>query len=335
MASFYAVFYISQAVPIFFIIYGITTSISISKKTDKSFWRIFNKDYFLKKAKRYYVPFLPFCILSIVYTHTIHYNAFDIIVFSKEIFLSLLGIFPPHGGPGDYFVSDLIQLIVLAPVLYITFRKSPVIFLIVAILTNIVFELIAPYFPDYEYMYRRCVIRYLSAIALGLYISEDYLKNNFVNLREKKHCFVIPLFLFSFFCLIHFNGSSIPFFRSEWGTQNVLSFFYPLVIVVILLNHYKYLFKIVNKTLIELIQTIGKASYHIFTFQIAYFVFISSHIHKLLILGKNVLPLTMLVSIMIVANLIFTIFFGYLFYKVEPYLFNQLERSKKILIQIV
>jgi peptidoglycan/LPS O-acetylase OafA/YrhL len=321
--SFYGIWYIGQAVPIFFIIFGITTSISLNKIANKSFRGILSKKYLIEKAERYYLPFLPLCLLSILFTHIIHYSDFSIVTFFTDLFLSLLGKFPPYGGPGDYFVSDLIQLLVIAPVLYFANRKNPAMCLIGSVFINIAFELIAPYFPDYDYMYRRCAIRYLGAVALGLYISEDFLRSGYVSFRKKKYYFIIPLFIFSMVYLLMFNGTATPFFRPEWETQNILSFFYPLTIVIFLLNYYKYFFRIMNKRVIALIQTIGKASYHIFTFQIAYFVYVSPFAHGLINSGKNLLPVTILELMMIAVALIFTIAVGFLFYRLEQFFLNQ------------
>lgn len=319
------VWYIAQAVPVFFIIYGITTAISLNREQDKSLTSIFNKDYFIRKAIRYYLPFLPLCIITIVSINIFYYNTFDVSILLHDVFLSFLGKFPPYGGTGDYFISDLIQLMIVAPILYVAFKRRPSLFLIVAIVANVLFELIAPSFSNYDFMYRRCIMRYLGAVALGVYLSEDFLKNNIVNIFEKKNVFTIPFFIFSFAYLLYFKESSISFMRPEWGTENVLSFFYPLGIVIVLLNYYNALRKVANRA-IEFIRTIGIASYHIFVVQIPYFAFIGPYMYKYLNQGNRVQPSLTSEYLIIIFNIIILLGCGVVYYYAESYLSNKLKR---------
>lgn len=320
LSRFYSGLTISQAVPVFFIIFAITTTISLQKNDFKTFFDLFSKDQIKRKMRRYLYPFLLISMISIFITYFVHFRNFDLISIFIDFCLSFIGVFPPSGGPGDYFVSDLIQLIIVAPVVYYCMKKSPQKFLVFFLFMNLLFELVAPTFPLYDMMYRRCIFRYLGLIALGFYISDDFLKNMYIDLKEKKYRWMIPLSAFSFLYLIYFNANSFYLFRPEWITQNILSFFYPVLLVILILNYYTKISRKIGKKIITPFLLLGRASYHIFVVQIFYFVYISPSIIQNL--QPYNLPFIWSACFIVIAGLATPILFGLAFFKYDNSIFN-------------
>src|SRR5690606_15348994 len=110
-----------------------------------------------------------------------------------------------------------------------------------------------------DILYRRCIFRYIGLVALGLYISDDFLKNKFIDLKEKKYRILLPLSVFSFFYLIFFNGTPFFLFRPEWTTQNILSFFYTVTLVILLINNFTFLSGKIGKKITNIFFCFGRA----------------------------------------------------------------------------
>jgi hypothetical protein len=138
---------------------------------------------------------------------------------------------------------------------------------------NFAFELIAPHvlYSGESYAYKACILRYLFAIALGMWVAKD------PDLFSKRNKIVLLVAPFSVSYLVISDLLSypsgaylgiIPFFFPEWYTQNVLSFFYPTLLILLGI---KYLPKMSTTRFISALRTAGKTSYEIFLIQIAYF----------------------------------------------------------------
>ncbi len=300
LGTIHAQLYIWQAVPVFFIISGITLVISSSQKSHMTF-----KDFYIQnlisRIKRIVLPFLVIFVISLAYG-----------IYTHKAYIGVLNIigYLPVSGDGNYFVTILLQYIILAPIIVRVFNKHPYVTIIGLFAVDLSFELIAPYIPVFTsvpYLYSGCILRYTSAIALGMYAGNEYLKNKSVNIKNP---FILTGFAISlvFLVALSFFHFRIPMFRPEWAVQSIISFFYPAIAVILLLN-WNY------ETKISVLQTIGKASYHIFLVQIIFFGFGLS-LQKLI----PTQSFALLGIPAIIGNLIITVLIGYLFYRAEVYI---------------
>lgn len=212
--------------------------------------------------------FYPFCaFLLIEYTILFFANNYTASVSSftgitPEVLLSFyklqnIFLFALCGGdgPGSYFLPVLVQVIVIIPILYVIGKRNVNLMLIGALATNIAFEIyvIITEMPDSTY--RLLSIRYLFAMALGMGLALG---------MDKRWITVGGLISFIYIFAVNYLKLP-PLGQPAWGSQNVFSFIWPLVLVIIALDM---LPKIRN---ILLLQEIGKASYHIFLVQVIYF----------------------------------------------------------------
>lgn len=301
-------FHISQAVPILFILLGLTSGIYFAKKEAKS-QKIYNREYLFNRFKRIIIPFFLIFIISLIAGITLlgdYYIGW----------LSLLG-YLPIPGPGNYFFSILLQFIFIAPLLFIIYKKSPKFMLIILFLCDIIFQLISPFiliFNEIPYLYSACILRYFSAISLGLYIHDELLNYSYIDIYSKRNLFILlylPISIVYLF-LSNFIGQPFPLFSDKWGFQNVISFFYPLILVIIVLNIRAFKFEN-DRIFFKIFILIGQASYHIFLIQMIFFSFNLSFVN--LFLNLNIFN-NFLMQILIgtLTNIIITITLGILFY---------------------
>ncbi|MHC1681701.1 MAG: acyltransferase family protein [Clostridiaceae bacterium] len=291
-----AEFHIWQAVPVFMILMGLTSYLSFSNKV-LNLKNLYSTEYFIKRFKRIVLPFVIIFLLSF----------FLGLVQGKVSFnkLTILGYLPVT-GPGNYYITILFQFIFLFPIMFYIIKRYPNLGLLLMFLINLTFELISPhilFFKTNIYYYNSSIFRYLFAIALGIWIGnkKTYSKN------EK--LFISLGFIFSTVYLIlsvFFNFKFI-YFIPVWRTQNLLSFFYPLIIVLLGI---KFLPPKSNNILAKLLAFLGKASYHIFLFQILFFSLIAPYLNSLYVCS-NFLFAKLLI------NLIITLTCGSIFFKTK------------------
>lgn len=315
-------FHIYQAVPMFMFITGITVMITFSKTsaytTIKDFY---NKKYFGKKVTRIVYPFLMIFLASLIYG-----------LWNHDYYLGLLSLigYLPVTGPGNYYITILLEFVIIAPLLAYFYKKYPKLLLICMVLLDFGFQLIAPYIGllnGYSYLYSACILRYFSVIALGMFVTDEFLTNGYVNLKNKKYRLIMLALPISVLYIITglFVKQPIPLFKPEWGTQNIISYAYTFIITVLLLN--LDITRFTDNIIYRFITLIGKASYHIFLVQILFF---GSNLTFVNFVTKN--NELLMGGPAILLNLITTITLGILFYRLEPSISTSIDNNIKSII---
>lgn len=193
-------------------------------KSHSTLCELYSISYFKNRFERIVWPailiFIFSSILSYVQTHNILLKP-----------LNLIG-YLPFSGPRNYFITIILTFIFIFPLFYRIFLYNPTIMLIVAFGVNIIFQLLAPYiFEENIYLYSSSIIRYLS-IALGLWLVKDY------RITSKRNFFIIFGAIGSIIYLYNysFHSYQFPLLHSAASFQNIFSFFYPTLIVLVILN---------------------------------------------------------------------------------------------------
>lgn len=262
LVGMHADLHIWQAVPVFFIMMGITSHLSFSKKgKDSNIKSLYSNDYIFGKLGRFLLPFLPICVIDLVAAIFMGRLDGQMVI----VPLAFVGVLPV-GLPGGYFVTLLLQFVILAPVIYMSMKRYPVATLVSLFLLDLAFELLAPSMPYSLYYYS--FARFLFAAGLGFYVAGELLNKQRLDLQSRSNAVLLVLAFVSMVYLALFHGSYFPYFRPEWRNMNVLSFFYPLMLVVLLFTYYD---SISRFTPTKLIRKLGAASYHIFLVQMVYF----------------------------------------------------------------
>lgn len=238
------------------ILLGFTSVKSFEKK---GFYKLknFAKSYVIDRFQRIVLP----VIIIFLFSSGLAYLKSNLI-FRK---LNLIG-YLPFTGPGNYFISIILQFIIMFPILFKLYKYSPTLLLILGFGVDLTFQLVAPkmtLFMIETYYYSASILRYLSAITLGMWIAQDNYSFKKVNWFIWIGVIGSTIYLFVSFT----KGYVFPFFLQNWGTQNLFSFFYPLLIVIMTLNLWPNNNSLTNR----IISKIARLSFHIFLIQILYF----------------------------------------------------------------
>lgn len=314
-----AQFHIRQAVPVFFIIMGITSTISFLKTRKTTLAHIYSLQYFVGRFWRIMFPFSIAFVISLAYAIW-HGGGYYV---GWQWIIGLL----PVSGPGNYFVTILIQYIFVAPLIFLFYEKSPKLAIGALFAIDIIFQISAPHIQIFKsdlYLYSACIFRYFSALALGFYIAKEFLRTGHIDLKGSNNRFILLLFPVSVAYLVmwRFTQQPFPLFLDVWGEQNVFSFFYPLMLVILAFNNWQRIHLEEHRRLNSALVKIGEASYHIFLVQMLFFGFGlsfygGSHLHVPFV-GHAVMHIRYLSQLAgIVLNLICTISLGFVFFFIE------------------
>jgi len=170
-------------------------------------------------------------------------------------------------------VTIMLQFILVAPLIMWLYRKSPMAALLVLFGIDLAFEFAAPHvFTGDAYLYAACIFRYFAAIALGLWIGKEFLATGKTGFWTKRSALIWLLLPLSLWYLIEAQNIKQPFslFKPEWSSQNIISYAYTALLVMLLVKAWEYLSRLKLMPILKL----GKASYHIFLVQIVYFAFL-------------------------------------------------------------
>jgi peptidoglycan/LPS O-acetylase OafA/YrhL len=316
LVTIFAHFHIWQAVPIFFILLGITLAISFSRREADKIRQVYSKSYLLSRVDRVVIPFIVIFLASLTFG-----------LFKGDFYIGWLYILGrlPVIGNGNYFASILLQYIFISPLIFFFYRKSPRASIATLFLLELLFQLLTPYisvFQQTKYLYSACIFRYLSAIAIGLHISDDLLVKGRIHLLDRKNLFILVGFPISIVYLLMARTTAQPFplFWNQSNFQNLISFFYPTVLVALIMN---WRFQHFNNWFFKATMIFGKASYHIFLVQILYFGFGLNFI-KFVTIDNYLIwgPLA------IILNLLINIILGLLFYLAQGRIEERLKRKR-------
>ena len=283
----WSVLHIWQAVPIFVVILGANASLSFSRRAEQNLGSLFSRDYLARRAGRILVPFILVWVLAWIVGRDR-----GGLQFGPESALLQL----PYPGPGNYYVPLVVVLLLLAPLLYVGFRKSPWVTLGALLLVDVAFELFAagvPLFETHPFVYSVAFPRYLGVFALGFFIVDER-----VAPRVRATVLGAGTLLSLTYLVVANKGLWAPPFVPTWRTQNVLAAFYPATLVALGI---RYLPSSGTGIPTRTLVWAGRASYHIFLMQMLYFMLVPQF-HG---------------TLMVVVNIVMCLFAGLGFYEVE------------------
>ena len=276
-------FWIDMAVPLFLIISGYVNTLSFRKKGIETLSVCYAPAIIAGKVIRYTVPFGIAYTLEIIFCQLFNHRAMPSAVELLREFLS------GGMGPGSYYYPILIQMILVFPIIYSVVRQNGVKGLAICAFGNFLYELMQWAYGLSENTYRLLIFRYILLLAFGCYFGLGYK-------LSKTTLAILSGIAVSYIVLVSYCNITV-FFIPYWkGTS-----FIPALLAVCIFA-LVYTGNIRNRVL----ETIGKASYHIFLTQKVYYVF------------EYVVHARVPVRWMqFVANVVICLIFGLMFYLVE------------------
>jgi hypothetical protein len=269
------------SIPVFLVILGFNASKSFQRKEPATLRELYSWGYFKNKIIRYIIPFLVLYIASTLIGLFIY--KFDFAAMYDGQFYPSHGIMNyfvgilPFWGPGNWFLPLLFQSILIMPLLYKAFKKSPILALILCFIIEIVMHLIVFFFIGDLYpggvlslkklhilnMFMTSTLFYLSGIGLGMWFSFGH------KLEHNRNFFMWIIYPISlgFIVAFQFYGfrimiGNIPLLR---GDYHLLIFPYSAFLFLLAM---KFLPQRSEGRISRAISLIGKSSYHILLIQI-------------------------------------------------------------------
>lgn len=283
----YFPYWISMAVPIFMIVTGVMSAASFERRGVETLQGAYAPRLLVQKKIRYTMPFLCMFIAEVVleWMRGHHYH---------PVQLCKLFITGGIGVHGTYYYPVLMQLIFLIPVIWYIVKKWKW-----GIATCFLFNLILEYWKNVIGMgreeYRLMAFRYIFAIAMGCFI-HIY--------KDKKMTWTWILMWFvgvSYIWKVNYTDYK-PEILNRWTNTSMMTILYMAPIFV-------FGMKKLSQVKCKWLETIGKASYHIFLFQIIYYNFVGPYVMTWI--GSRAAELVVSVAMCLAG--------GYGFYRVYNY----------------
>ncbi len=250
-------FWIDMAVPVFMILSGFTYSLSAEHRNIYSFNKWFSLNLILPKLKRILVAYgVAMIVETILFA-----------VLQPELIGGLIKRYLFGGwGPGSYYVPILLQLLLVFPVLFFIFNKSPIAAIIISFGGHLCFDVLANLIPISESVYRLLIFRYLAFVFLGIILY--YYKDRLI---EALYGYVLFFGALSagYIYIYAYIGYTLTIF-AKWTSTSLPTAFWAFFLVV---SSFKYLR--VAILVDNIVKIIGRASYHIFLVQMIYFMLIA------------------------------------------------------------
>jgi peptidoglycan/LPS O-acetylase OafA/YrhL len=262
MHTFSALF-IWQAVPVFIVILALNASMSFRRKGYTSLRELYSKSYVMNRFERLVFPtlliFVLLLFLGLAETHVTGVNHVYL------GYLTLIGYLPIR-ELGNFFVTVVLQFVVLFPLLFYFYARRPKLTVLTCFSVDLLFQFVAPlvFASVADFLYEGSIFRFLSAIALGLWISDD------LDLFSRRNRFILAGAAVGFIYLVSVSLSlyTFPFFL--WTIQSPWTFFYAALLVLVGI---KYLPESPVNRFVATTAHAGRLSWHIFLVQMIYFEF--------------------------------------------------------------
>ncbi len=254
-------FWIDMAVPIFMIISGYVNACSGERNGTHGLRDAYRIKRIKKKLFRYLFPFLLTYFVEVVI----------ICAFSSAIspWSLLYGWMGGGYGPGSYYVPIMIQFIFLFPLIERTIRKYSFAGVIFWGGCNVLYEAVQRVYGMGEGCYRLLIFRYMLLIAYGCYLALH---------RQKVKKWISILSCGTGIIFIFFTSYMAyePRLFIYWTGTCCIAVLYviPLLGAVIRSKMF-YNIHIVG------LAHIGRASFHIYLFQMVYYRFAENKLHPL------------------------------------------------------
>lgn len=245
-------FIVSMAIPGFMIISGYVLFLSGEKKYQTGLADLYALEVLFARYMRFTIPFLIALTVEIIFQII---NQADV-TFASSVHLYLVG----GKGPGSYYYPLMIQLIFVFPLIYWIMKRGPIKGLIIVGVLNLSYEIMIHAYGMSWDCYRLLIFRYLLLIGFGCYL---YLMKD---KRLKLSVLLIMMLIGSAYIVVtKYTGYEEVLF-TYWTSTSMMTAFWVFPL-------FYFVFKLCGKARPSKIQIIGRASYHIFLFQMVYYAY--------------------------------------------------------------
>jgi peptidoglycan/LPS O-acetylase OafA/YrhL len=272
-------FHIWQAVPVFLFLMGYNATSSLRRRGYGTLRELYSREYLAARFDRVYVPFLVAFLVTLalaILTRTPHTMGV------RLVGQAIVGLYPID-GPGNYFVTLLFEFVIVFPLVFWGLRRWPVWTLLACLMLNVAFvEAVArvTFFKDYPYVASTCIAGFLFLIALGGLCAGVAP----ARVLRSPWLWCGVLLGVAFLALVEADPSALPSAEASQANWSPLSGCYAAGLVLLGMT---VLPAVAGAPLARVGAVVGRASYHIFLVQIAWFGLLVITAHSLLALAGN------------------------------------------------
>jgi len=167
-------FFDSTDGPVFLVVMGLNYGLAYKRRLYSKLTDIYTKNEFLRRARRFLIPFFVIFIVGIALEAVIFRFAGRNII-TLDVY-TLIGFLPTRSGPGGsgaYFIALIWQFILVFPLLYVCYIRAPKRTVLLSFFMALAFDSVFAHAIVDSFVYDSCIIRFLPTIALGLWISDN------------------------------------------------------------------------------------------------------------------------------------------------------------------
>lgn len=226
----YALLHIWQAVPILLVLMGYTGVLTRVRPLSL---------YYRRRALRLLVPLAIVWVVALVIALLRGDLVWTPLMLAGKL---------PASGPGNYFITLVLQFALILPLLRWLLARGHLVFIVTCFVVNLAFELAVWHFDQDGYLYSSSILRVLFTVGLGMLISSG---------RRVEYLFPFSLI----YLIAMLQQWRLPFFVDHWQTQALFAAGYAATLVSLGMRlRYP-----------SVLGVVGRASYHIFLVQILWF----------------------------------------------------------------
>ncbi|MHB0976365.1 MAG: acyltransferase family protein [Candidatus Aquicultorales bacterium] len=251
-------FHLWQAVPVFLVVMGFNAHRSFVRRGYGGPLRMDWAAYLANRFSRIGIPF--FVLFSVGLLIGFYRGGVSI------GWMTLAGELPVS-MPGNYFLTLLLQFILVFPFVFGAYDRRPAGTLLAAVTAALAFELAAPriaFLVSNPFFYRASILRYFPALVLGMWISGH------PNIGSRSNRFISAGAVVgaAYLLAVSILGYRFPLFFPDPNAPGVASVFYAGFLVLAGIRW-------LPDGPVPVLEKVGRLSYHIFLGQMVFFTLLS------------------------------------------------------------
>lgn len=215
-------FWNGQGVPIFLFVSGWLFAKWIERKKIRSISECYSISTLIQKYLRFIIPIAFAFIVKMILLGCI--NGWGLNV--------LTGL---YSGCGAYYISIVLEMIVICPLIYYLIKKLDIWGLAICFVIATGYDLICWGFNVTDWVYKQIIIRFVFMIGAGIYTNKRILEN-----RKYQWYFALPSFVIGLTLLILTYYFDLPMHvNAHWYQDCTLSNLYAIPILALLVRTFK------------------------------------------------------------------------------------------------
>ncbi len=278
-------FHIDMAVPIFMILSGyFSTYTYVKLGLDK----YYSSQNITKKLFRYILPYVVIFVLEMIaYFHS---GQSQSLIMIRNNFLS------GSSGPGGYYIPIMFQFVFMVPIIIEIIKRKKTKGLVICAIINFVYEILVQAYSVSAETYRLIVFRYILLIACGAWFY--FYTNKEISCKKIHLKSTISIIIGVVYIYLITYTNYIPKMFIYWKQTSMMIAFWVFPLFLLFYTVAK---KLPNSKL----QIFGAASYHIFLFQMFYFLYAKSRLLRYINISSFLGIILMDIAVCVLCGTIF------------------------------